>query len=45
MNFSHKRKPAWERELIQDGQKYGIPEGTIRQVKKPKPYSSYIALM
>jgi transposase InsO family protein len=26
--FSHKRKPTWERELIQDGEKYGVPEGT-----------------
>jgi hypothetical protein len=30
MTFSHKRKPAWERELIQDGEKYGVPEGTTR---------------
>ena len=35
MTISHKRKPAWERELIQDGEKYGAPEGTMRQVKKP----------
>ena len=27
---SHKRKPAWARELIQDGEKYGVPEGTSR---------------
>jgi hypothetical protein len=45
MTFSHKRKPAWERELIQDGEKYGVPEGTTRQVKRPKPFSSYTALM
>jgi hypothetical protein len=45
MTFSHKRKPAWVRELIQDGEKYGVPEGTTRQVKKPKPFSSYMALM
>jgi hypothetical protein len=31
--------------LIQDGQKYGVPEGTLRQVKRPKPFSSYMALM
>jgi hypothetical protein len=30
MTFSHKRKPAWARELIQDGEKYGVPEGTTR---------------
>jgi hypothetical protein len=45
MTFSHKRNPAWERELIQDGEKYGVPEGTTRQVKRPKPFSSYTALM
>jgi hypothetical protein len=45
MMVSHKRKPAWERELIQDGEKYGALERTMRQVKKPKPFSSYMALM
>jgi hypothetical protein len=45
MTFSHKRKPAWAREFIQDGEKYGVPEGTTRQVKRPKPFSSYTALM
>jgi hypothetical protein len=30
MNLSHKRKPSWARELIQDGEKYGVPEGTMR---------------
>jgi hypothetical protein len=41
----HKRKPAWAREIIQDGEKYGVPQGTTRQVKRPKPFSSYMALM
>jgi hypothetical protein len=45
MTISHKRKPAWARELIQDGEKYGVPEGITRQVKRPKPFSSYMALM
>jgi hypothetical protein len=45
MTFSHKRKPAWARELIQEGEKYGVPEGTSRQVKRPKPFSNYTALM
>jgi hypothetical protein len=45
MTFSHKRKPAWARDLIQNGEKYGVPEGTTRQVKRPKPFSSYTALM
>jgi hypothetical protein len=45
MTISHKRKPAWTRELIQDGEKYGVPEGTTKHVKRPKPFSSYMALM
>jgi hypothetical protein len=45
MTISHKRKSAWAREFIQDGEKYGVPEGTTRQVKKLKPFSSYMALM
>jgi hypothetical protein len=43
--ISQKRKPAWERELIQYGEKYGSPEGTMRQIKKPKTLSNYMALM
>jgi hypothetical protein len=45
MTILHKRKPAWARELIQDGEKYDVPQGTTRQVKRPKPFSSYTALM
>jgi hypothetical protein len=45
MTTLHKRKPAWTRELIQYGEKYGVPQGTTRQVKRPKPFSSYMALM
>jgi hypothetical protein len=45
MTILHKRKPAWARELIQDGEKYGVPKGTTRQVKRPKPFSSYMVLM
>jgi hypothetical protein len=45
MTISHKRKPAWARELIQDVEKYGVPKGTTRQVKRPKPFFSYMALM
>jgi hypothetical protein len=43
--ISHKRKLAWAREIIQDAEKYGAPEGTMRKSKKPKPYSSYVDLM
>jgi hypothetical protein len=45
MTILHKIKPAWARELIQYGEKYGVPQGTTRQVKRPKPFSSYTALM
>jgi hypothetical protein len=45
MTILHKRKPAWTRELIQDGEKYGVPQGTTRQMKRPKPFSSYMDLM
>jgi hypothetical protein len=41
----HKRKPTWDREIIQDGEKYGVPQGTTRHVKRPKPFSSYTTLM
>jgi hypothetical protein len=30
MRILHKRKPTWARDLIQDGEKYGVPEGTTR---------------
>jgi transposase InsO family protein len=45
MMILHKRKLDWARELIQDGEKYGVPQGTTREVKRPKPFSSYTALM
>jgi hypothetical protein len=45
MMISHKRKKSWARELIQNGEKYGAPKGTVRQVKKPKPFSSYMDSM
>ena len=45
MTTLHKIKLAWARELIQDGEKYGVPEGTTRQVKRPNPFSSYTNLM
>jgi hypothetical protein len=45
MMISHKRKPYWVRELIQDAEKYGTPKGTMRQSKKPMPLSNYMASM
>jgi hypothetical protein len=45
MTILHKEILAWARELIQDGEEYGVPKGTTRHVKRPKPLSSYMALM
>jgi hypothetical protein len=45
MMIFHKRNPTWAREHIQDVEKYGAPEGTMRQSKKPKPFSNYVVLM
>ena len=45
MEISRKRKPAWAREIIQEAERYGAPEGSTRVSKKPKPFSNYVALM
>ena len=45
MEISRKRKPAWAREIIQEAERYGAPEGSTRISKNPKPFSSYVALM
>ena len=42
---SLKRKPAWAREAIQDAKRYGAPEGSLRENKRPHIYSSYMALL
>ena len=42
---SHKRRPASARELIQDAEKYGAPDGSLRESKRPRTYSSYVALL
>ena len=42
---SLKRKPAWAREAIQDAKRYGAPEGSLRESKRPRIYSSYMALL
>ena len=45
MTVYHKRKPTWAREIIQEEERFGTPEGSSRRSKKPKPFSSYLALM
>jgi hypothetical protein len=42
---SREEEATWAREIIQDAEKYGAPDGTFRERKKPKPYSSYVALL
>ena len=42
---THKRRPAWEREIIQGAEKYGALDETSKENKKPRPYSSYVALL
>jgi hypothetical protein len=36
---------SWARDIIQDAKKYGAPEGTMKQRKKPNPHSNYEDLM
>ena len=45
MNISWKIKPAWVREIIQESDKYGALEGSIRVRKRSKPFPSYVAFM
>ena len=44
MDMSRKRKPTWVREIIQEEEKYGAPEGSTRTSKRSKPFSNYVAL-
>ena len=41
---SHKRKPAWARELIREAERYGAREGIHRERKRAKPSNNYVAL-
>ena len=41
MDISRKRKPAWVREIIQEAEIYGAPEGSIRTAK----YQIHIPVM
>ena len=43
--ISHKIRPGWEREVIEEVERLGVPKGTIRERMKPKPYPSYVACM
>ena len=41
---SHKRKPTWAWELIQEAERYGDQEGIHRERKRENTYNSYVAL-
>ena len=43
--ISRKRKPSWAREVIKEAKRHGVREGTIREIKKPKSYPSYMDSM
>ena len=43
--ISWKRKPVWACVVIEEAKRFGVPEGTIRERKKPKSYPRYMALM
>ena len=43
--ISRKRKPVWACEVTKEAKRHGALEGTIQEIKKPKPYPSYVALM
>ena len=45
MEISRKINPAWEREIIQEEERHGAPEGSTRISKNPKPFSNHVALM
>ena len=45
IDISRKEKLACVREIIQEVEWYGAPEGSTRTNKRWKPYSSYVALM
>jgi hypothetical protein len=40
-----KRRPAWAQELIKDAERYGALEKYLRESKRPKPYSIYVACL
>ena len=43
--ISRKRNPTQAHDVIEEAKRHGVPEGTIRERKKPMSYPSYMALM
>jgi hypothetical protein len=42
---TRKRRLSWAREIIQDVEKYGAPNGSFIERKRPQPYSRYVAFL
>jgi hypothetical protein len=43
--ITYQRKPGWAHELIQDAERYGAPNKTFKESKRPRLYSNYVALV
>ena len=43
--ISCKRIHAWAHKITKEEEIYGVPEETIRESKKPNPYTNYVVLM
>jgi len=43
--ITYKRRPAWAREAIQDAERYGASDGSFREKRRPRPFSSYVGLL
>ena len=43
--ISRKRNPCWDRDVIGEAKRLGVPEGTTRERKNPKSYPIYMALI
>ena len=43
--ITYKRNLEWACELIQDAERYGAPNKTFRESKRPRLYSNYVALV
>ena len=43
--ISHKRNHSWEREVIEEEEIFGVPTGTIIEIKKLNPYPIYVAFI
>jgi hypothetical protein len=40
-----KSRPTWDQEFFHDVEKYGATNGSFIEIKRPRTYSSYVALL